>query len=166
MDGCPTRRHGLAIFTKGGHEHLDWWYLSDPGPVTERWWGLMKVHYLGFDIFNTHVKNGYKTVQIPEVVGVVEQSARFILAGDFNTRPGEALIDEFYRRWFEIDTDAEHTHPLLPSMDPKKIDYVWTSHQPVFRWGDVVDATFSNHRMLKGVFVHRIWIPDCPLGGC
>ena len=120
----------------------------------------MKVHYIGFDIFNTHIKNSYKTHQIPEVASVVERSPRILLAGDFNTRPGEPLIDEFYRRWFEIDLESEYTYPRWPSMDPKKIDYLWTNRPPALRSADVVDAFFSNHRMVKGVFAHWIWSAD------
>jgi hypothetical protein len=117
----------------------------------------MKVRYRGVDIFNTHIMNSYKHVQIPEVDSIVQQSPLFLLAGDFNTRPGEPLIDTFYSQWFEIDADSEYTFPRQPSMDPKKIDYVWTNRPPVSRGADVVDAFFSKHRMVKGVVTHWVW---------
>jgi hypothetical protein len=119
----------------------------------------MKVRYRGVDIFNTHILNSNKKVQIPEVDKVVQQSPLFLLAGDFNTRPGEPLIETFYDRWFEIDVDREYTYPLRPSLDPRKIDYVWTNRQPVSRWADVIDAFFSNHRLIKGYFTHWVWTP-------
>jgi endonuclease/exonuclease/phosphatase family metal-dependent hydrolase len=168
MHGCLTGRHGLAVFTRGSHSSLEWWYLTSPlDSEGQRWWGLMKVYYAGLDVFNTHIRSARRKVQIPEVVAVVEQSPLFLLAGDFNTTPYETPITDFYRRWIEVDADREYTYPRRSCYawdyfclaDRKKIDYIWTNRLPIGRWGDAVNAP-SNHRMLRGIFEHFIWTAE------
>lgn len=167
MPGCYNQRHGLSVFTLGPHSGL-WWDRLDGNVNADgyRFWGLMRVHYAGVDIFNTHIRDYSKTDHLPRVHAFVDQSPLFLLAGDFNSQPGEPLmVATFYRDWYEADyDDREYTigprNCAFSDFDclvrRKKIDYIWTNRLPISIWGDVVHSP-SNHRMVRGRVEHWIW---------
>jgi endonuclease/exonuclease/phosphatase family metal-dependent hydrolase len=167
MPGCYNKRHGLSVFTLGPHSDLSWDRLDDKtNSDGYRWWGIMRVRYASVDIFNTHIRDFSKADHIPKVAAFVEQSARFLLAGDFNSTPSSQLMaDNFYYRWYEADyEDNEYTIgrrdcPLDISCwaTQRKIDYVWTNRLPIAISADVVHSP-SNHRMVTAVIEH--WILD------
>lgn len=167
MPGCYNQRHGLSVFTLGPHSDL-WWDRLDNKTNSEgfRFWGIMRVHYAGVDIFNTHIRDHSKEDHIPKVHAIVDQSPLFLLAGDFNSKPDDSLMaDTFYQEWYEIDyDDREYTigprYCVFPDFacyaKRKKIDYIWTNRLPSNIWGDVVHSP-SNHRMVRGLVELWIW---------
>jgi hypothetical protein len=161
MERCP--RHGLSVFTIGSHTGPRTWFLDRKTDKGYRWWGLMRVHYKGVDIFNTHIRCASVDAHIPKVVWRAVQSPLFLLAGDFNTRPDQPWAQYLYGlpHWYEIDYDDRE-----PTIGPgkscpkpdgyagaRKIDYVWTNRLPANIWGDAV-ASPSNHGLLRGVIQH------------
>jgi hypothetical protein len=163
-DGCTNERHGLSIFTLGPHSDLWWRYLDTTTDKDgDRWWGMMRVSYLGVHLYNTHVRSASRTAHVPLVYAYAQQSPLFILAGDFNSTPDDPLMDDFYSEWFEADyPDNEYTigprtcdgiWDLICLSKRRKIDYIWTNRRPLSVWGDALHSP-SNHRLVRGRIKH------------
>jgi endonuclease/exonuclease/phosphatase family metal-dependent hydrolase len=145
--GCAGgARHGLAIFTEGPHTDVQTWDLPSPPHEGEKWWGLMKAHFRGVDVFNTHIRAHRRLTQTPVVVEAVEESPLAVLAGDFNATFLEPHILQLYQQWFEVDSDFERT------FSNRKIDYVWATQRPILVWGDAQNSP-SDHRLLRAVII-------------
>jgi endonuclease/exonuclease/phosphatase family metal-dependent hydrolase len=150
--GCTPDTHGLAIFTRGQHEDVHAWKLPpESNSEGQSWWGLMKVHYRGLDIFNTHIRSHNRETQTPLVVEVVKASPLAVLAGDFNASPEEPDIVKRYEKWFEVDFDREYTY-VQKNGEHRKIDYIWVTRKPIYIWGDAQNSP-SNHPLLRGVII-------------
>ncbi len=107
--------------------------------------------FVGNHLYMTEAERLAQAKALREAVGA-DPKARVILAGDFNSKPGESPMGHLRERW--SDPGADETAATWPSDEPKvEIDYILvpTDFRKV-RYEVLGEKVASDHRPLMGVF--------------
>jgi endonuclease/exonuclease/phosphatase family metal-dependent hydrolase len=107
--------------------------------------------FVGNHLYMTEAERLAQAKALREAVGT-DPEARVILAGDFNSEPGESPMRYLRERWSDPGVDA--IAPTWPSDGPKvEIDYILvpTAFRKV-RYEVLGEKVASDHRPLVGVF--------------